>query len=177
MSDLPYEMKKSEEQKLDRFTVVIDELDIQGREARYSYIKIRSGVCVITKFKDQIICLKEFRHPIKSWSYEFTCGMIEDGELPEETAVREVKEETGCIVDKLYSLGEFYPSFGATDEKIYLFLADCKEKGKSELEYTEFISMHLMKVEEVDKLIESGEFKHGAGLAAWLKAQKYLKEK
>ncbi|MBE5961602.1 MAG: NUDIX hydrolase [Lachnospiraceae bacterium] len=170
-------MKTSKEEKLDRFTVVIDELDIHGRNARYSYIKVRPGVCVITKFEDEIICLKEFRHPIKSWSYEFTCGMIEDGETPEETAIREVKEETGCIVDKLYSLGEFYPSFGATDETIHLFLAQCEERGEAELEFTEFISMHPMGVEEVNKLIKNGEFKHGAGLAAWLKAQPYLKEK
>ncbi|MGN0150283.1 MAG: NUDIX hydrolase, partial [Clostridia bacterium] len=64
---------------------------------------------------------KHHGYPIKSWSCEFAAGIIDEAETSVEAAVREVKEETGFIVDEIKSLGEFYPSFGATDEVIHLF--------------------------------------------------------
>lgn len=113
--------------------------------------------------------MKEYRYPIKSWSYEFAAGIIDEGETPAEAAIREVKEETGFIVDEIKSLGTFYPSFGATNEIIYLFYAKCISRENTEKEVSEFITYELMKSAEVDQLIVSDDFKHGAGLAAWLK--------
>ena len=51
--------------------------------------------------------------------------------LKEEAAVRELKEETGYSVREMHSLGAFYPSFGSTNEKIWLFAAECGETGES----------------------------------------------
>lgn len=146
-----------------RFKIIEDELFIADRYAKYSFIKIKPGICVIIETDKGLVVLKEYRYPIKQWSYEFVAGIIDDGESPKEAAIREIKEETGYIVDEIISLGEFYPSFGATDEVIYLFYAKCGIKQNSEQEITELIECEIMKETEIDNLIISGEFKHGAG--------------
>ena len=152
-----------------RFQITEDELEIDNKPAKYSFINIKPGICVIVKTPKGFAVLKEYRYPIKQFSYEFAAGIIDDGETPKDAAIREVKEETGFVADKIESLGEFYPSFGATDELIYLFYAECSAQLETEQEYTEFIECEFMTEDEVDALIISDKFKHGAGLVAWLK--------
>ena len=164
-----FEVVSSRTINASRFEIIEDKLEINNQNVIYSFVKIKSGICVIIETPEGFVVLKEYRYPIKSWSYEFTSGIIDEGEQAEDAAIREVKEETGFIVDEIKSLGEFYPSFGATDEVIHLFYAKCNSKEKTNREDTEFITYEIMKKDEVEQLIISGEFKHGAGLAAWLK--------
>ena len=164
-----FKIKSTKEIAASRFTIVEDLLEINGLEQPYSYVKIKPGVCVIIEYDGKFAVLKEYRYPIKSWSYEFAAGIIDEGETPAQAAKREAEEETGFVVDEIKDLGEFYPSFGATDEAIHLFYAKCKKRGDAHKELAEFISYELMSAGEVESLISSGEFRHGAGLAAWLK--------
>lgn len=164
-----FTVKSTKAIKVSRFTVIDDALDIQGQAAQYSFIEIKPGICVIIKTGDKYVLLKEYRYPIKQWTYEFAAGIIDDGEQPVDAAKREVEEETGYIADSITELGEFYPSFGATNEVIHLFFAECSEKLQERQEYTEFITYELVDYERIEELIKNGEFKHGAGLAAWLK--------
>ena len=85
---------------------------------------------------------------------------------PEES-LRKRQGETGYSVKKLYSLGAFYPSFGSTNEKIWLFAAECGEAGDSHREPGEIIQIEEMTEEQFRKLVAEGQFMHGAGLAAW----------
>ena len=69
----------------------------------------------------------------------------------------------------MISLGAFYPSFGSTNEKIYLFEAVCAEHTDTSLDEAEVLNLEEIPVEELKHMIASGEFMHGAGLAAWAK--------
>lgn len=162
-------MRSSRIIRASRFEITEDELELNGREWKYSFINIKPGICVIIETPDGFALLKEYRYPIKAWSYEFAAGIIDEGESPEDAARREVAEETGYVADELMSLGEFYPSFGATDEVIYLFYAKCRTHGETDREDTEFITYETVSEAEIERLISAGEFLHGAGLAAWLK--------
>ncbi len=152
-----------------RFEIIEDKLEVDGKPAVYSYVKIKPGICVIVRTDNGFAVLKEYRYPIKQFSYEFCAGIIDADEAPDAAAMREVREETGCIADTVTPLGEFYPSFGATDEVIHLFYAECTDKTETDREFTEFIEYEFMSEAEIDSLIRSGEFRHGAGIAAWLK--------
>jgi 8-oxo-dGTP diphosphatase len=57
--------------------------------------------CVITQ-NDSILLLKR----IKTDWYELPGGKIESGEKPEETAIRELKEEIGCDINIVRKIGE-----------------------------------------------------------------------
>jgi len=46
---------------------------------------------------DNFILVKQYRPPLKAYSIEFPAGLIDKGESPYESAVREMKEETGYV--------------------------------------------------------------------------------
>ncbi len=71
------------------------------------------------EFNNKLIITKEFRVPIMGYEWGFPAGLIDDGETPEETAVREFKEETGMDLIKINRVSPFvYNSPGITDESI-----------------------------------------------------------
>src|SRR5690625_2412808 len=60
-------------------------------------------VFVICKFNDQWLLT---RH--KSRGLEFPGGKVEEGETAEQGAIREVKEETGAIVQNIEYVGQYF---------------------------------------------------------------------
>ena len=49
-----------------------------GEEKDFSYLDFAKGVCILPITKDkEIICLKQYRHAIKSWQWELPAGMID----------------------------------------------------------------------------------------------------
>jgi ADP-ribose diphosphatase len=115
----------------------------------------------------KIILIRQERIPIRQAIWEMPSGQIDDHNADEDkikdTALREVREETGYELapdGQLISLGYFFSSPGFTDERGYLFLArpvqPCKEgshheEGESILDCREFI------VEEVRRMIAEND--------------------
>lgn len=163
----PFTTLRSEKVQTGRFTVVQDRVRVKEREQNYDYLEIRQGVCVLPFHGERIVLQRQYRYPIGSWQWELPGGFIDEGETPEEAAKRELREETGYEVDSLQSLGAFYPSFGSTNEKIYLFYADCGKRGAFAGECGEVLYQEEILREAFEKMIAEGIFMHGAGLAAW----------
>lgn len=44
---------------------------------------------------EKIVMIRQYRYPVGNYIYELPAGLIDDGESPEEAAIREMKEETG----------------------------------------------------------------------------------
>jgi ADP-ribose pyrophosphatase len=167
-----WKVSSSEKQKVDRFGVIIEKVIVpNGEERNFSYLDFAKGVCVLPITKDnEIICLKQYRHAMKSWQWELPAGMIDnDSDSPLETAKKELEEETGNKAEHWLDLGSFYPSPGSTTEEIYLFAATGLTATEQKLESSEQIELHKLTMQEVKTLIMQGEFKHGAGLAAVLR--------
>lgn len=165
--DNPFETISTERRTSGRFTIVSNQVKVNGVIRPYDYLEIKEGVCVLPIYKNNIVTLKQYRYPVQSWQWEFPGGFIDPGETPEEAAKRELLEETGYLAREMISLGVFYPSFGSTNEKIHLFEAVCSEQHACQLDDAEVIDMMAVQYGEFEKLVASGEFKHGAGLAAW----------
>lgn len=61
---------------------------------------------------------------------EACAGLIDEGETPEQTAVREADEETGYAIQNLVKAGQAYTSVGALTEIVHLFTATYSEESK-----------------------------------------------
>ena len=75
--------------------------------------------------QDSVVLIEQFRigalHAENPWLLEIVAGAIETGESPADVAHRESQEETGCTIDRLIKIHEFYTTPGTASEKITLF--------------------------------------------------------
>lgn len=78
------------------------------------------AVAMVGVMKDErIVLIKQYRYAIGDYLYEFPAGLVDDGEDIYETAIREMKEETGLDfvpIKTKFSDRAFYSSAGMTDE-------------------------------------------------------------
>lgn len=67
---------------------------------------------------DKILLNREFRLATGRFVYNFPAGLIDEGEVPEESARRELKEETGLdILEITDTLAMSYSAVGFSNEK------------------------------------------------------------
>lgn len=79
--------------------------------------------CYLIK-NDKIIVTKYKEPNKKAGYYEIPGGKIEEGELPEQTAIREMQEETGIIVKDLKNKGNLTIEYPDRKFEFVVFLAD-----------------------------------------------------
>lgn len=85
---------------------------------------VRKAVrCYLIK-NDKIIVTKYKEPNKKAGYYEIPGGKIEEGELPEQTAIREMQEETGIIVKDLKNKGNLTIEYPDRKFEFVVFLAD-----------------------------------------------------
>ena len=92
------------------------------------------------------------------WMLEIVAGLIDQGESPEETVLREALEEAHCEIEKLHTIGEFYNSPGGFAEKTTLFCGITSATGKEGIRGVgtehEDIRVHVL---DIDKVLEAFE--------------------
>lgn len=166
-----WKIKSTEETQFDRYTIKKDEVILpNGEEKTFAYVDFAKGVCVLPITNEhKVVCLKQYRHALKSWQWELPAGGIENGSEPLETAKRELEEETGYVAEDWLELGSFYPSPGSTSEAIFLYAAAGLTATTQNLDSSEQIEVHELSMGELKDLVKDGEFSHGAGLAAILR--------
>ena len=103
-----------------------------------------------------ILLIRQYRYAADGFIYEIPAGRLEPGEPPEECAVRELREETGCTAAKMEHLYTMYTTPGFTDEKIHLFVATGLERGNSSLEQDEFVEAVPTAMSAALRLIKDG---------------------
>lgn len=72
----------------------------------------------------RILLIRQYRHPMGRPVWEIPAGKMDVyGEQPEETAIRELQEETDTTAESVELLTLFLNSAGWTNEKTYVYLA------------------------------------------------------
>ena len=117
---------------------------------------------------DKVLIVRQFRHgpyargDTNPWTLEPAAGRIDPGETPEDTARRELMEETGVPSGTLHFIGRYYPSPGAYSEYLYSYVAvtdlSGRDGGIGGLEdEAEDIMAHVIGFENAMTMIETGE--------------------
>ena len=109
----------------------------------------------------QILLIRQYRYAAGGYLYEIPAGRLDEGEDPMACATRELREETGCVADRVEYLYTFFTTPGFVDEKIHLFMAVGLTRGDSSLESDEFLEVEIVSLSRALEMIRVGEIKDG----------------
>ena len=108
------------------------------------------------------------------WLLELIAGMVEEGEQPEEVALRESEEEAGVSIQDLTHCLSVWDSPGGVVERIHLFVGrvdSSQAKGLHGLaEENEDIRVHVVKREQAYQWMCEGKIDNGIAVMGlqWL---------
>lgn len=134
------------------------------------------GILAITK-DDKIVLVKQYRKAAEDFILEIPAGKMEVNEEPKETAIRELKEETGYSADGMEYMLEFYASPGYCNEIIYIFLSDKIELGEQDLDENENIEILEYDIDEIFKMIRLGKIIDGKTIIAANIAKEHINKR
>ena len=87
----------------------------------------------------------------------FPAGYIENLEDPKEAALRELREETGLVPEKLVEVDAFYQDEGCSAAYNHIFIAyNCKKVYDQELDKDEYIKYMQFTIDEALELEKEG---------------------
>ncbi len=78
--------------------------------------------------RDEVVLVEQFRisahaRGIKPWLAECIAGRVDEGETPEQVAIREAHEEAGCVISDLQYIGAMFLSPGIIAEYATFYVA------------------------------------------------------
>jgi len=86
------------------------------------------AVLIFNLNTNKIIFVNQFRYSSytsgNGWLTELIAGIVNPNETPEETAYREVQEETGLQISTMEHVSSFYLSPGGSSERIHLYYSE-----------------------------------------------------
>ncbi len=133
-------------------------------------IVVHNGAVVILAFADSetILLIRNRRYAISQYLLELPAGTIDKGEMPMNTAGRELKEETGYLAGRIQLLGSYFSSPGILTEKIHAYVAYDLEKSTAALEEGEDIELMPTKFDQAIEMIRDGQINDGKTITALL---------
>ncbi|KUO86808.1 MAG: hydrolase [Thermoproteus sp. JCHS_4] len=157
-----------------KFSLVRRARNVGGRLAWGEYLVHPGAVAVLALVDGEALLVRQFRGALGGRTLEIPAGTLEPGESPEETAARELVEETGYKPLRLEPLLDFYPTPGVSNERIWLFFADRSEHVGIGGRDADEADMEVLKMRPRDVLamIDRGEIKDGKTVLAFLAAHR-----
>ena len=147
-----------------RFRVVEQDVVLPtGKKTSYDIIEMGDfvGILPVTPSRE-VVVVSEFRPAYGKVITTIPLGNCNEGEKPEETALRELEEETGYRAGKMVFLGTFCPFAGRSAVKVHLYLATDLKKGEKNPDENEFIQVSKIPLEKAFQMVEKNESQHFA---------------
>ncbi len=132
-----------------------------GREAMREVVRHPGAVAVLAYDGTELLLLTQYRYAVGQELLEIPAGKLEPGEVPQEAALRELREETGYAAQKIVSLGQYYASPGVYDEIIYLYFATELQFVGQQLDDNEFVTVHRFTPEALAGKLADGSIPDG----------------
>lgn len=106
---------------------------------------------------------------------ELPAGYIEKEEDAITSGIRELEEETGYTAEKIIVADEYYPSLGASGEKITLLLAlNCKKTKDLNLDADEYLYNISVTIDEFKYLLDNKYIKDVNARIGYYKYKEYI---
>lgn len=117
--------------------------------------------------QNEVLITQQYRHGTQCVCTEIPCGVMEAGEKPLEAAHRELQEETGCTVETMTQVGQFYANPSNQTNTVHCFLAQgTVVTGETHFDDSEDILSEFVPIEQILEMIAEGTFSQGLHIAS-----------
>jgi ADP-ribose pyrophosphatase len=119
----------------------------------------RSVVLVPIPERGQVVLVRQFRYAVNALLWELPAGSVDEGESPEDAAVRECHEEIGQKPSTVVRLAALYPTPGYCDEEMVFFRVsglETPEEAAAQDE-DEDIEVRTFELREAREMVRRGE--------------------
>jgi 8-oxo-dGTP pyrophosphatase MutT (NUDIX family) len=139
-----------------------------GAQAQFFVIRCPDWVNVVAEtVEGEIILVKQYRHGTNDFSLEIPGGVIDEGETPEQAALRELEEETGYVAESIMPLGVVSANAAIMNNHAHSFWArGCRLLKPQALDEHEQIAVSLKSPEKLLESVRNGEIHHSIVVAA-----------
>jgi uncharacterized protein len=146
-----------------------------GHQTGYSYLAVPRAVFVVAvTHEDELLLVRQYRHPVRDWTLEVPAGSVQDGETPQEAAARELAEETGGSAREWRHLTTFYSSSAHLSLRSDAFLATGVEVGTAAPDHDEQLELVRLPLADALKRARHGGFQEGQTALAILLAAPHV---
>jgi ADP-ribose pyrophosphatase len=138
-----------------------------GTVAERELVIHRGAVALVPMVDDDHVCLLEnHRFAVDKTLIEVPAGTIDAGERPEQTAARELTEETGYRAARLRRVREWYVSPGFLTERMHLFVCEGLEPGPPHPEPDERLKPVIVSWSDAIAMVDDGRIEDAKTIIA-----------
>lgn len=147
-----------------------------GLETTREIVEHPGAVAIVAVTENQeLVLVRQFRTPTGEVLLEIPAGVPHKGEKREESARRELAEETGYHAKNVRKVWEGYSSPGYSNELIEFFLATDFERRPPAPDEDEFVEPELIKVSACLDLLKAGKVRDNKTIVGIVIADRFLK--
>lgn len=145
-----------------------------GGEGIYGTVNFKNVAIGIIPIDDKLNTwlVGQFRYPLNDYSWEIPEGGCPNGENWEETARRELKEETGIVAKSLINISKVHTSNSVCSEVGYIFIAEGLTFSEAEPEDTEVLKLKKIPLKVAYEMVLQNNITDSLSVIGILKAAK-----
>jgi len=140
-----------------------------GNETDFAICESADWVLVIPFTPDdEVVFVRQYRHGVRQVVLEVPGGMVDGKESPQETAARELQEETGYVAESIQIIGRLMPNPALNDAHFHVAVATgCRRTTEPSPDPWEKIEVSLYPRDQIRSLMQSGDLCHAQVIAAF----------
>ncbi len=140
-----------------------------GSTAEREVVVHRGAVALLPMVdRDHVCLIRNYRYTVGRTLWEVPAGTIDPGESPDETAPRELTEETGYTAGRVVRVAEWLVSPGVMDERMYLYLCEDLVPGPTSHQPDERLEPAVVAWDEAVRMVEDGRIEDAKSIVAIL---------
>ena len=152
------------------FSIVLESVMFPdgSKENHYTVRYPAPAVGIVARKDKEYLLLYQYRFRIGEYVWAIPSGGVNPGESLEDAAARELLEETGYKASKLEHLIHYNPSYGSSNQRFEIFIADEPVETEQPFNSKEVIEIKWFPKEQVFNMIFDNKIVDGFSLVGLL---------